>query len=43
MENIISVKDLSIQFGGLKAVDAVNFSIKKNEIFAVLKSSSILK
>ena len=36
MENIISVKDLSIQFGGLKAVDAVNFSIKKNEIFGLI-------
>lgn len=36
MENIISVKDLSIQFGGLKAVDAVNFEIKKNEIFGLI-------
>lgn len=36
MENIISVKDLSIQFGGLKAVDQVSFAIQKNEIFGLI-------
>lgn len=36
METIISVKNLSIQFGGLKAVDDVSFSIKKNEIFGLI-------
>ena len=36
MDTIISVKDLSIQFGGLKAVDEVSFSIQKDEIFGLI-------
>lgn len=33
---MMDVKDLSIQFGGLKAVDQVSFSIQKNEIFGLI-------
>lgn len=33
---MMDVKNLSIQFGGLKAVDAVTFSIKKHEIFGLI-------
>lgn len=33
---VLSVKDLSIQFGGLKAVDGLNFDIKKGEIFGLI-------
>jgi branched-chain amino acid transport system ATP-binding protein len=35
-EIMMDVKNLSIQFGGLKAVDAVSFSIQKNEIFGLI-------
>jgi branched-chain amino acid transport system ATP-binding protein len=30
------VKDLSIQFGGLKALDGISFEIKKGEIYAII-------
>lgn len=33
---ILEVKNLSIQFGGLKAVDQVSFSIHENEIFGLI-------
>lgn len=33
---MMDVKNLSIQFGGLKAVDEVTFSIKKHEIFGLI-------
>jgi len=33
---MMDVKNLSIQFGGLKAVDEVSFSIRKNEIFGLI-------
>ncbi len=36
MSIVIDVKDLSIRFGGLKAVDQVSFSIKENEIFGLI-------
>lgn len=36
LNNIMEVKNISIQFGGLKAVDQVSFSIKKNEIFGLI-------
>ncbi|MBS3072161.1 ATP-binding cassette domain-containing protein, partial [Candidatus Pacearchaeota archaeon] len=35
-ENIISVKELSKNFGKVKAVDKVSFEVKKGEIFAFL-------
>lgn len=35
-ENVLEVKNLSIHFGGLKAVDNLSFSIKKNEIFGLI-------
>ena len=35
-ENIISVKELSKNFGKIKAVDKVSFEVKKGEIFAFL-------
>src|SRR3989344_2126830 len=34
--NLIEVKNLSIQFGGLTAVDNVSFAIKPNEIFGLI-------
>jgi ABC-2 type transport system ATP-binding protein len=36
MENIIEVKNLSKKFDGFVAVDSINFSVKKGEIFAFL-------
>lgn len=33
---IMDVQNLSIQFGGLKAVDEVSFHIRKNEIFGLI-------
>jgi branched-chain amino acid transport system ATP-binding protein len=33
---VISVHDLSIQFGGLKAVDALSFDVKDKEIFGLI-------
>lgn len=31
-----SVENLSISFGGLKAVDGISFSVEKNEIFSII-------
>ena len=31
-----SVENLSIRFGGLKAVDGISFSVEKNEIFSII-------
>ena len=36
MSLLIDVQNLSIQFGGLKAVDQVSFSIQENEIFGLI-------
>ncbi len=36
MNFLLEVKNLSIQFGGLKAVDQVSFAIKENEIFGLI-------
>ena len=30
------VKNLSIPFGGLKALDGISFEVKKGEIFAII-------
>ncbi|MBW2679063.1 MAG: ATP-binding cassette domain-containing protein, partial [Deltaproteobacteria bacterium] len=30
------VKDLSIQFGGLKALDGISFEVKKGEVYAII-------
>lgn len=35
-EIILEVKNLSINFGGLKAVDSVSFEIKRGEILGLL-------
>ena len=35
-DKILSVKDLSINFGGLKAVDNVSFDIDRQEILGLL-------
>ncbi|MFZ3230869.1 MAG: ABC transporter ATP-binding protein [Pseudobdellovibrio sp.] len=35
-KNIMTVENLSIQFGGLKAVDQVSFAIKQHEIFGLI-------
>lgn len=32
----LSVENLSINFGGLKAVDNISFSVEKNEIFSII-------
>ena len=34
--NILEVKDLCIQFGGLKAVDNFNMTIKKGQLFGLI-------
>ncbi|HOF77711.1 MAG TPA: ATP-binding cassette domain-containing protein, partial [Smithellaceae bacterium] len=31
-----SVENLSISFGGIKAVDNISFSVEKNEIFSII-------
>lgn len=36
MSNLLQVENLSIQFGGLKAVDSVNFHIKKSELLGLI-------
>lgn len=36
MSSILKVENLSIQFGGLKAVDNVNFDIKQNELLGLI-------
>lgn len=36
MNNIITVKKLSVLFGGFKAVDDISFDVKKGEIFGFL-------
>lgn len=33
---VLSLKDISIAFGGLKAVDSISFDIKENEIFGLI-------
>lgn len=35
-DTVLRVENLSIQFGGLKAVDSLNFDIKENEIFGLI-------
>lgn len=35
-ENILDVRDLTLRFGGLTAVNRVNFQVRKGEIFAVI-------
>ncbi|MBE6058484.1 ATP-binding cassette domain-containing protein, partial [Clostridium sp.] len=34
--NILEVKDLDINFGGITAIDNLNFSVKKGEILGVI-------
>ncbi|VAX03831.1 Branched-chain amino acid transport ATP-binding protein LivG (TC 3.A.1.4.1) [hydrothermal vent metagenome] len=34
--NLLEVKDLSIQFGGLKAVDNVSFDVREGEVFTIV-------
>lgn len=36
MNQLLDVRDLSIQFGGLKAVDSVSFHINKNELLGLI-------
>ena len=36
MNPLLKVENLSIQFGGLKAVDSVNFEIKQNELLGLI-------
>lgn len=36
MSSVLKVQDLSIQFGGLKAVDAVSFHINKSELLGLI-------
>lgn len=36
MGNILEVENLSLQFGGVKALDSVSYSIKKGEIFSLI-------
>ena len=34
--NILEVKNLSIQFGGLRAVDGLNMTIKKGQLYGLI-------
>ena len=34
--NFFTVDKISLQFGGLKAVDSVSFSVAKGEIFTII-------
>ena len=34
--NVLEIKDLSIAFGGLKAVDSLSFNIKEKEIYGLI-------
>ena len=36
MENILKLTDMSIQFGGLKAIDSLNLEVNKGEIVAII-------
>src|SRR4051812_36750289 len=36
MKKLLAVENLSIQFGGLKAVDAVNFDIYESELLGLI-------
>ena len=36
MSEVLRIKDLSIAFGGLKAVDNLSFSINENEIYGLI-------
>lgn len=35
-DNVLEVKDLSISFGGLKAVSDVTFNLKKGELLGLI-------
>jgi len=35
-DTILKIEDLSIAFGGLKAVDSLSFDIKEKEIFGLI-------
>ena len=34
--SVLAADDLGIQFGGVKAVDGVSFSVNQGEIFAII-------
>lgn len=36
MENVLRLTDMSIQFGGLKAIDTLNLEVNKGEIVAII-------
>ena len=36
MEKLLEVKDLSMSFGGIKAVQDLNFHINKGEVLALI-------
>lgn len=36
MSEVLKIENLSMHFGGLKAVDDLNFSVKQNEIFGLI-------
>ena len=36
MSNIISFKDVSLSFGGVKALNNVSFDIEKGSLFAII-------
>jgi branched-chain amino acid transport system ATP-binding protein len=35
-ENFLQVENLSMRFGGLLAVDGIEFGVKEREIFAII-------
>ena len=36
MSNMLEVKNLSIQFGGLRAVDGLNMTIKEGQLYGLI-------
>ncbi|MGB7182511.1 MAG: ATP-binding cassette domain-containing protein, partial [Burkholderiaceae bacterium] len=34
--SLLSVKDLSISFGGIKAVDGISFDVQPGEVFTIV-------
>ena len=39
-KNILEVKNLSIQFGGLRAVDGLNMTIRRGQLYGCLLYTS---
>jgi len=36
IENVLEVRELTLRFGGVVALDSINFAVKKDELFSIL-------